>query len=560
MNRTAIVVLVLALMAPRFSAGQESAPACVDGAIGTASPLSFNALAAEEIVALVRAAAVSLDSTTMTIAVVDRSGRPLALFRKPTADPSNDDRALGVARSAALFSHNQAPLSSRTVRAISGLHFPPAAANAPSAALYGIENTNRGCDLNVAFNEGKDVPASRSLAGGTCNPFDVSGCGSGIVTGKRHPDDPDQRAVSAGGIPLYRIIPPGLDRVGDGMLSNGRLVGAIGVVGVDGDSQLEEFASLSGAFGSLATAIAPVPAFPLPTPGNVFIDGVRLPFVGNDIRLTFNDDGLPSGARLADTSAGSADGTYVLAPRNGGCAPNEYLSGPRAGSLLSRDEVEAIVMRAVAKAKRTRAAIRLPMSSYARMVIAVGDVDGSILALYRMPDATVFSIDVAVAKARNVVYFSGDDPAVRADLPGVPAGTAITNRTIGFGSQPFFPSGINSVIFGAAPGPFYAALFLRDVERPCSQGSQAPNANQNGVVFFAGASPLFRNGALAGGLGVSGDGIEQDDYVTLAGAGSLLPPQNRWADRVKIDSVRLPMFKMPRQPEGVRECAGGPCS
>jgi len=36
------------------------------------------------------------------------------------------------------------------------------------------------------------------------------------------------------------------------------------------------------------------------------------------------------------------------------------------------------------------------------MVIAVGDVDGKILALYRMPDATFFSVDVAVAKARNV--------------------------------------------------------------------------------------------------------------------------------------------------------------
>ncbi len=561
MNRTAIVALALALMAPRFSAGQESAPACVDGAIGTASPQAFNTLTAEEIVALVRAAAVSLDSASMTIAVVDRAGRPLALFRKPGADPANDDRALGVARSAALFSHNQAPLSSRTVRAISGLHFPPGATNAPGAALYGIENTNRGCNLNVEFNEGKDVPASLSLAGGPCNPFDVSSCGPGIVTGKRLPDDPDQRAVSAGGIPLYRIVAPGLDRVGDGLLSNGHIVGAIGVVGVDGDPQLEEFASLSGAFGSLATAIAPVPAFPLPTPGNVFIDGVRLPFLGNDIRLTFNDDGLPTGvARLEDTSAGSADGAYVLAPRSGGCVPNEYLAGPKSGSRLSRDEVEAIVTRAVAKARRTRAAIRLPMSSYARMVIAVGDVDGSILALYRMPDATVFSIDVAVAKARNVVYFSSDDPAVRNDLPGVPAGTAVTNRTIGFGAQPFFPPGINGDNFGAAPGPFFESLFLRDVARPCSQGSQAPNANQNGVVFFAGSSPLYRNGALVGGLGVSGDGIEQDDYVTVAGAGLLVPPQNRWADRVRIDNVRLPMFKMPRHPEGVRECEGGPCS
>ena len=59
---------------------------------------------------------------------------------------------------------------------------------------------------------------------------------------------------------------------------------------------------------------------------------------------------------------------------------------------------------------------------------------------------------------------------------------------------------------------------------------------------------------------MSGDGIEQDDYVTFLGAGDLLPPQDRWADQIKIDGARLPMFKFPRQPEGVTECGGGPCS
>jgi hypothetical protein len=46
------------------------------------------------------------------------------------------------------FSNDQA-LSRRTVRFISGVHFPPGVAMAPTADLYGIENTNRGCPLNV---------------------------------------------------------------------------------------------------------------------------------------------------------------------------------------------------------------------------------------------------------------------------------------------------------------------------------------------------------------------------------------------------------------------------
>jgi uncharacterized protein GlcG (DUF336 family) len=257
---------------------------------------------------------------------------------------------------------------------------------------------------------------------------------------------------------------------------------------------------------------------------------------------------------LDGVTAGTDAGAFVIAPQHGGCAPNDYLSGPRAGSRLSLAEVDAIVQRAVATAKKTRAAIRLPLNRHTRMVIAVADVDGSLLAIHRMPDATVFSIDVAVAKSRNVVYFSENGIA-----GGVPAGTAVSNRTIGFGAQPFFPPGIDSDVSDPEPGPWYQSLFVRDLQNACTQGDQLTNPNQNGVVFFAGSTPLYRGGQLVGGLGVSGDGIEQDDYVSYFGAGEFLPAGEEWADRVKVDGVRLPMFKFPRHPEGVTECGGGPC-
>jgi uncharacterized protein GlcG (DUF336 family) len=550
---------------------QTAGPPCSEGAIGDGAAQVFTTLSAAEVDAIVHGAASALNSSTATIAVVDRAGRVLALFRQPGADIANDDQAVGVARTAAFFSHNMAPLSSRTVRFISGVHFPPGVINAPNAALYGIENTNRGCDLNTVFNAAKDVPTAKSTNGLPCNPSDRSGCGPGIVTGKQQPDDgpypqePGNRSVNAGGIPLYRIVPPGLDRINEGILTNGKLVGGIGVVGIAGDSQLAEFAAVSGAFASLATGIAPLPSYPLPDPGNVFIDGIRLPFIGPDQKLRFNSNGLPIGlVQPAGSGAGSAAGSYAAVPRDGGCAANEYLIGPSGGSLSSAD-ADLIVQRAIDAAKRTRGIIRLPLNSYARMVIAVTDLDGSILALYRMPDATVFSIDVAVAKARNVVYFSEDAH----DLPGIPAGTAITNRTIGFGAQPLYPPGIDSS--ASQPGPFYP-LFVNDLANACSQGSQLLNPlkpNQNGVVFFPGATPLYVNGALVGGLGVSGDGVEQDDYVTYLAAGGLpeesspknfLPDMKIWADRVIVNKVRLPMFKFPRQPEGVTECGGKPCS
>lgn len=478
----------------------------------------------------------------MTIAVVDRAGRVLALYEKSGASAGNRDLAIGVARTAAFFSHNQAPLSSRTVRFISGIHFPPGITNTPSAALYGIENTNRGCDFNVAFNPGRCIPRARAFNGVRCDVTDKSGCGPGIVTGKQLPADSDPASVNAGGIPLYRVTASGA------RVSDGKLLGAIGVAGATGDPQRAEYAAATGAFGGLAFGIVPVPFYPLPTPGNVFIDGIRLPFLGPDIRLTFASTGLPNGVRLGGVAGGSDDGTFVLAAQNGGCAADDFLVGPTRGSNLSEAEVIEIVLRAVTTARRTRAAIRLPLNRFTRMVIAVADVDGTILALHRMPDATVFSVDVAVAKARNVVYFSQ-----RGIGSLVPPQTAITNRTIAFGAQPFFPTGVDSKVLDPREGPWYRSLFVRDLNDVCTQGDQTPNPNQNGVVFFAGSTPLYRDGTLVGGLGVSGDGIEQDDYVTYFAAGELLPREDLWADRLTIDGVRLPMFKFPRHPEGVDE-------
>ena len=96
-----------------------------------------------------------------------------------------------------------------------------------------------------------------------------------------------------------------------------------------------------------------------------------------------------------------------------------------------------------------------------------------------MPDATVFSIDVAATKARNAVYFSSEE-RLPDDLPGVPLGTAVTARTIGFGSQSFFPTGID----GSMPGPF-RELFLFDLANPCTQGPSTGGPESVGHRLFS---------------------------------------------------------------------------
>lgn len=474
-------------------------------------------LSAADVDNLVKAAAASVNAETMAIAVVDRGGVVLGVYDKAGvvanqtdignfgAAYSVNDVAVALARTGAYFSNDQAPLSSRTVRFISGIHFPPGVDNAPTSDLYGIENTNRGCTLATNFLPGQTIHPSTALSG-------VPGSGLGILTGKSKLDDSDPNAVNPGGVPIFH---------------NGIVVGGIGVAGVSHDiAEYAAFtASESSGFG--------LPN-PLPAPGAVFIGGLALPFV--------NQTTMPVGS-----SAGTADGTYLtgFSPIASAGQPAEGdLIQTVAGSMLSQAEVQTILDNAEATANTTRAAIRLPLNSAARMVIAVADLNGTLIGLRRMQDATVFSIDVAASKARNMIYFDGANRTT-ADLPGVPMGTAVTNRTISFGAQPLFPPGIT----GSSPGPFYN-LFLQDLANPCTQGNDTMgfNNNESGIVFFPGSVGLYKNGVLVGGLGISGDGVDQDDFVTNGGSKGFEAPVAIRADQISINGVRLPYLKFPRNP------------
>jgi uncharacterized protein GlcG (DUF336 family) len=482
-------------------------------------PTTPQVLTESDVMALVQAAATAAQSDTMAIAVVDRLGRILAVYEGASAPAQvagnfgtmvpPGELAVSLARTGAFFSNDQAPLSSRTVRFISGVHFPPGVMNAPNAALYGIENTNRGCTLSSSLSA--TVPPATRIAG--ASP------GLGVATGKADVADDDPTAVNPGGVPIFK---------------NGELVGGIGITGVATD--IAEYVAYTAA--RVNTDGIFIDPAALPPPGEVVIDGVAVPFVDQTT--------APAGATPGTFSPGLFTVGPVASP---GPPPEGYLLPAVAGPVggLTAAQVSGMISSAVATANQTRALIRLPLGSKTKMTIAVSDLDGTLIGLYRMTDATVFSIDVAATKARNVIYFSGMTRQ-SVDLNDVPLGTAVTNRTIGFGAQPFFPPGINS----SAAGPFYN-VFVQDVANPCTQGYQTPGSawpavNQSGVVFFPGSEPLYVNGVLAGGLGVSGDGVDQDDYVTAGGAAGFEAPEAIRADQIVIGGVRLPFLHFPRNP------------
>ncbi len=494
-------------------------------------------LTAADVTTVVQNAVLAVNAP-MVVAVADRGGNILAVFETQGAPTTAtnlgntvpaDELAVGLARTAAYFSNDQAPLSSRTVRYISGIHFPPGVGGTPNADLYGIENTNRGCTLSNNFLPGQVLNPSRSIDG--TQP------GVGIVTGKADTNDSQPFAVNPGGFPLFKGGPITTPGVG--------IVGGVGVVSTS--DAIAEYAAFTASAASNFLNVSQ-----LPPPGVVIVGGIALPFVTQTT--------LPAGSSAGSMAAYTA-GTYIVPATAGVLPPEEFLVGPNAGQMLSASDVNEIIMNAVATADITRAVIRLPLDVHAEMTIAVSDLDGTLLGLYRMHDGTIFSTDVAASKARNVVWFSTVGVT---DLPGVPMGTAVTNRTISFGAQPLFPPGID----GSGDGPFFQ-LYLFDTANPCTQGasSQAPpfqyppnTNNMSGIVFFPGSLPLYRNGVLVGGLGVSGDGVDQDDFVTAGAADAACgfggpcgipdfqaPPAIR-ADQVVIDNVRLPYQKFPRNP------------
>jgi len=141
-------------------------------------------------------------------------------------------------------------------------------------------------------------------------------------------------------------------------------------------------------------------------------------------------------------------------------AQTNTTNAPLQRSYISASQAQTVVTSAAANATATNITQN----------IAVVDPSGFLVAFLRMDNAFLGSIDMAQKKARTAVLFSGL-----------------------FSSADLYDQ--------AQPGaPLY--------------GIEQTNG---GLVVFGGGVPIFLEGQLIGGVGVSGGSVEQDVQVARAG-------------------------------------------
>lgn len=598
--------------------------------------------------------------TNATFAVVDRVGNVLAVYRMGdattrsvtvTTSPAGDapvsgglegirlpvqaavvniDQAAAIAKAVtgAYLSSEGNAFSTRVASQIVQENFNPGEMMQPAGPLFGVQFSSLACsDLVRQFNNtGPSVGPQRTPLGLSADP---------------------------GGLPLYK---------------NGTVVGGVGVLAdgfytidksiLDRDTDIDEAIALAATFGFGA----PVDR----RADRITVDGKVLRFTDVEFAdLTSNPQSAPSFDTLSPAvgtlitvpgytdgvirdgtvfgQAGSgirADGDQNYPGRDAFVLVDETNTlryPPRTGTdaavvggaVLTESEVRTLLQSALDVANRTRAQIRRPLGSQARVTISVVDSQGEILGIARTRDAPLFGTDVSLQKARTAAFMSSNSAAAFvATLPdakylsttdaavsiarAIPLNgyvtafqtflgdpnaladgqIAYTDRAYGNLARPFYPDGINSESQGPLSKPrgewspfstgmqldvsinailahvlFVAGASPTDVGPGCtgvtfnndlsSQQTITGVRLGNGLQIFPGSVPVYRGGTLVGGIGVSGDGVDQDDMiafmglhnagVTLNGAINNAPPERR-ADTLTPMGVRLRYVQCPQAP------------
>jgi len=500
----------------------------------------------------------------LAIAVVDAEGNSLGVFRMTGLATDQfgtvDDAvaaALAKAGTASYFSSDGETFTTRTAAFIIQDHFPPGVRFQPGGPLYGVEFSSFATtDVNRVFYP--PFPGSRV----NVDPLSVA---ETRVRG------------DLGGIALYK---------------NGKKVGALGV----DDGDLSKRVSIPDSVfpgadckaGYRLTfknfergrvleeiALAAARGFVAPAPiraDRILVGGIRFPFVrGTPLRkraartLSIDEDpdgdwdpnfpltdGDPIDSRFANATIDPpADAPAGSRGFDGQIPVGRPIDAAADGSLTA-DDVKRILWQGAQRADITRAAIRRPIGVVMQCWVSVVDKNGVLLGVFRAGrDATLFSYDVAVQKARTAVLFS-DDKA------------AFSSRAVGLFAQAFYPAGQQS----AARGPLYelqdgitVGLLGGAFSKDDGEGGATPPDGRlvNGITIFPGGVPLYKDGVLVGGVGVSGDGVDQDDIVADYASRGFGAPTAIRCDAMGAATLRAALLRALDRIDAVAPADPGAC-
>lgn len=531
--------------------------------------------------------------------------------------------AISKAITGAYLSSEGNAFSSRTASQIVQQHFNPGELGQPSGPLFGVQFSQLACsDLMQKFNTvGPGPGPQRSPLGLSADP---------------------------GGFPLYK---------------NGTVVGGVGVIadglyGIDADignrdDGTDEAVAMAASYGYAAPVnrradeitaggltfrftdleFNQLAANPATAPNYASLSAAD----GAPIPVTGYTDGVPkAGTAFGQPASGiRPDGgvdfpgldAFVLVD-----STNQPRFAPRAGTdganALTRAEVVQLLASAFDVASRARAQIRLPLGSSALVSISVVDSQGVALGVLRTRDAPVFGTDVSLQKARTAALLSSSTaasfigslpdaryirtPASGLSFTAVPlAGyvqaaqtftadaslladgqIAFSDRAVGNLSRPLFPDGIDGTPNGPLSLPagqwsvfstglqldlsinailqhvlYAAGVTATDVASDCvgvdlpqtlaATATVTSSRLANGLQIFPGSVPIYRGAILIGAIGVSGDGVDQDDMISFLGlqqasqvlSGSIgQAPPNLRADTLTPQGTRLRYVQCPQTP------------
>jgi uncharacterized protein GlcG (DUF336 family) len=143
----------------------------------------------------------------------------------------------------------------------------------------------------------------------------------------------------------------------------------------------------------------------------------------------------------------------------------QYSTPPSSNAPLQRSFISAAQATTV-----IRSAVANATASHIADNIAVVDPSGLLVAFLRMDNSFLGSIDLSMKKAKTAILFNG--------------------------------------LYGSAE--LYAAA------QP-GQELYGIEETNGGLTLFGGGFPIFMNGQLIGGVGVSGGTVAQDEMVAMAG-------------------------------------------